>query len=206
MNSNGGKPSKSRAKETSNNQTWEQMVEREPLIAFSWYLSGRVNVLLSISHEIIDCLDRGFTGRTIDGSLVERAESLMWLWILGAYEVVRTICQARGCFSEHAAAEFARLKIILTSVRIPAAKMEKPGKKQTPVSSDRSPSGWDIVAKDLLVNDPTDATVPIVSARSLLAEFERVMSSLTNADVLDRHEATYLGWLKSQTHDSEENG
>jgi hypothetical protein len=25
---------------------------------------------------------------------------LFWLWTLGAYEIVRTMCQAQSCFSE----------------------------------------------------------------------------------------------------------
>jgi len=39
----------------------EDFLYREPLLAFSFYLSGRVNVLLDISNEIIDLLDQGFT-------------------------------------------------------------------------------------------------------------------------------------------------
>ena len=39
--------------------TWAQIVEREPLIAFSHYLSGHVNVLFSFADEIenMDVLD-----------------------------------------------------------------------------------------------------------------------------------------------------
>jgi hypothetical protein len=98
------------------------------------------------------------------------------------------MCQAKGCFSERTSGELADLKRILTAVRMPAAKMEKPGKKQIPVTSDRSPAGWDIGNRDLLVNDPE--TTPDVSARFLLKEFERVFSSITKDDVLGRHEAS----------------
>src|SRR5271166_1019795 len=109
------------------NPTWEQVVEREPLIAFSFYLSGRINVLLAFACEIIENLDRGFSSTVVDGGRVERAESLMWLWTLGAYEVVRTICQAKTCFSERALSDLVQLKKTLSAVRMPAAKMEKPG-------------------------------------------------------------------------------
>src|SRR5689334_3335788 len=112
----------------------------------------------------------------------------MWLWTLGAYEVVRTICQAERCFSARAIAEFRRIKRTLSVVRMPAAKMEKAGRRE-PVTSNRSPSGWDISNRDLLVNDPVEA--PDISARQLLAEFERVMSSITKDDVVARHEQAY---------------
>jgi len=170
------------------NPTWEQVVQREPLIAFSFYLSGRINVLLAFADEIIENLDRGFSGMVKDGSRIERAESLMWLWTLGAYEVVRTMCQAKGCFSEKALGDLSQLKKTLSAVRMPAAKMEKPGKR-VPVSSNRSPSGWDVANRDLLVNDPE--STPDVSARFILAEFNRVFSSITKDDVVGRHEESY---------------
>jgi hypothetical protein len=169
------------------NPTWEQTVEQDPTIAFSFYLSGRKNVLLAIADEITENLDQGFSGTVVDGSRVERAESLMWLWTLGAYEVVRTMCQAKSCFSESALDGLTQLKKTLSTIRMPAAKMEKPGKK-APVTSNRSPSGWDVSNRDLLVNDPL---APDVSARFVLKEFGRVFSSITKDDVLGSHEESY---------------
>ena len=183
-----GLASSTSIKEVLVNPTWEQMVEREPLIAFSWYLSGRKNVLLAVADEIIETLDRAFSGPVVDGGGIDRAESLMWLWVLGAYEIVRTMCQAKGCFSEKALGDLTRLKKTLTAVRMPAAKMEKPGKR-IPVTSNRSPAGWDVANRDLLVNDPE--AVPDVSARFILAEFGRAFSSITKDDVLGHHEASY---------------
>jgi hypothetical protein len=159
-----------------------------PLVAFSFYLAGRVNVLLSFADEIVDHLDAGFSTARVDGGRVDRAESLMWLWILGAYEVVRTMCQARACFSDRALDELLRLKRALAVVRMPAAKMEKAGRDE-PVTSNRSPSGWDVRNRDLLMSDP-DAR-PDVSARSLLTEFDRVISSIAVGDILASHEDSY---------------
>ncbi len=161
------------------NPAWEQMVEQDPLIAFSWYLSGRKNVLLAIAVEIIE---------NLDVERFDRAESLMWLWTLGAYEVVRTMCQAKSCFSETAWDELVQLKKSLSTVRMPAAKMEKAGKK-IPVTSNRTASGWDFPNRDLIVNDPE--STPDVSARSLLREFGRVFSSISNDDVIGTHRSTY---------------
>src|ERR1035438_4618761 len=73
-----------RFEQTLVNVTWAQIVEREPLIAFSHYLSGRVNVLCLFADEIIENLDKGFSGQCVNGSQIERAESLMWFWLLGA--------------------------------------------------------------------------------------------------------------------------
>jgi hypothetical protein len=178
-----------RFQQTLVNPTWAQTVEREPLIAFSHYLSGRVNVLCSFADEIIENLDQGFS-ESVDGGQVERAESLMWFWVLGAYEVVRTMHQAKECFSERLVLDLSGLKKTLATVRMPAAKMEKPGKRAA-VTSNRSPAGWDVASRDLFVNDPEKG--PDVSARWILSEFDRVFSSITKSDVLANHEATYDG-------------
>jgi len=169
------------------NPSWEQIVERDPLIAFSHYLCGRVHLLLAVADEIVENLDAGFSGESIDGGHVERAESLMWLWTLGAYEVVRTMCQAKVCFTPRAFDELNQLKKFLAAVRMPAAKMEKP-RTSTPVNSNRSPAGWDVARRDLLIGDPESKDV---FARTLLAEFDRVFSSIKGNDVVARHEDAY---------------
>lgn len=81
-----------------------------------------------------------------------------------------------------------RLKESLAVVRMPAAKMEKRGKKQ-PVTSNRSPAGWHVEKRDLLVNDPE--VQPDISARTILSEFDRVFSAITKHDVLAKHEDSY---------------
>jgi hypothetical protein len=178
------------------NPTWEQSVEREPLLAFSHYLSGRVNVLCAFADEIIENLDKGLAGECVDGGRVERAESLMWFWLLGAYEVVRTMHQAKICFSESLIQELSSLKKTLATVRMPAAKMEKPGKKPAvAVTSNRSPAGWDVRNRDLLVNDPEES--PDISARWILSEFDRVFSSIGKSDVLAHHTDAYPGEARS---------
>jgi hypothetical protein len=172
------------------NPTWAQTVEREPLLAFSHFLSGRVNILCSYADEIIENLDKEFSTQCVDGRRVERAESLMWFWLLGAYEVVRTMHQAKTCFTERVVQELGGLKKVLATVRMPAAKMEKPGKRVA-VTSNRSPAGWDVEKRDLLVNDPEEN--PDVSARWILSEFDRVFSSITTGDVLAHHGTAYVG-------------
>ena len=178
-----------RIKDVLDNPSWDQSIEREPLLAFSFYLNGRVINLLQIGDEIIDHLDVGFSDKnSVDSSRVGRAGVLMWLWILGAYEIVRTMCQAKTCFSEQIYKELLRLKRLLAKVRMPEAKMEKPGKRM-PVNSNRSPDGWDFADRDLLVGDPENDS--FASARFLITEFDKVMSSIKKEDVLCHHKNTY---------------
>lgn len=106
----------------------EQLVERDPLQTFSFYLSGRVQVLCAIADEIVENLEKGFPAKGIYFESFFRADSLMWLWLFGAYEVVRTMDQAKQCFSERFAEDLCVLKKELAEARMPAAKMEERGK------------------------------------------------------------------------------
>jgi hypothetical protein len=170
------------------NPTQEQIFDRDPVSFFSFYLSGRVSVLSALADEIIENLERGFSAPRTNFESVARAESLMWLWLLGTYEVVRTMHQAKQCFSERVEGDLGSLKKLLAIVRMPAAKMEKAGRR-SPVTSNRSPSGLDASNRDLLVNDPEDNKD--VSARFLLAEFDRVFCKITRSDILATHEQSY---------------
>jgi len=169
------------------NPTTDEVEASDPIGIFSFYLSGRVNVLCTFAEEILENLDEGFSSTTVKGDRIGRAESLMWLWILGAYEVVRTMVQADKCFSSDALTKLKLLKKSLAVVRMPASKMEKQGKRK-PVVSNRSPSGWDVKNRDLLVNDPEGKTV---SARKLISDFDDTFCSIDKTDILMSHVDSY---------------
>jgi hypothetical protein len=163
--------------------TEEELYEREPLMAFSFYLSGRVNALCGIAEEVIQDLDDGFDSVKIDGKHIQRAETLTWLWILGAYEVVRTMHQANKCFSPKVHALLGVLKQELAAARMPAAKMERRGERVA-VTSNRNPSAWHPSARDLFVNDPERDEI---SARALIRRFDEVICAISRSDVMSDH-------------------
>lgn len=168
------------------NPTNEQCLEREPLLAFSFICSTRNNQLAIVADEILELLDSGISEKLIDYDKVAKAGILMWLWTLGAYEIVRTMCQANICFLPAYMKKLHPLKDRLAKVRMPDSKMEKQGKKQ-PVNSNRSP--WCEVpeSKDLLIGDPDEAD----SARQIIDEYFSIIHSLTPEDVIRRHEEAY---------------
>lgn len=171
------------------NSTNEGQYYQEPLLAFSFYLSGKNNLLLSTKDEILDCLDNGFSNKPFDMKFITHASALMWFWTLGAYEIVRTMCQAKNCFSDEFNGELIRLKKLLSKVRMPSAKMEKECRRppKIPVNSNRSPDGWDIEKKDLLIGDPEN----YVRARDVLNCYDNVMSRLELDDVKCPHYTSY---------------
>ncbi|MEO1685170.1 MAG: hypothetical protein AAFS06_18175, partial [Cyanobacteria bacterium J06631_12] len=159
---------------------------QEPLLAFSFVLSTRNNQLSTIANEIIELLDLGISKEFIDGNKVTKAGILVWLWTLGAYEIVRTMCQANICFSSEYIEKLRPLKKKLAKIRMPDSKMEKQGRKQ-PVSSNRSPWCEVIETKDLLIGDPDEA----FSARYIISEYFSIIHSLKREDVIASHEESY---------------
>ena len=168
------------------NPTEKELLEREPLMAFSFYLSGRHNVLLDIADEIVALLNQGFSNGVIDSQIVCRADTLMWLWTLGAYEVVRTMSQSQECFTNDFLNRLKPLKNDLAIVRMPNSKMEK-RRKAEPVTSNRSPFSFDFENKDILVGDPDTA----ISARHILNLYASVIATLSIDDVQKAHEESY---------------
>jgi hypothetical protein len=75
------------------NSSEAEVLEREPLLKFSFYLSSRVVQLLVLGEEIKGKLHAGLSPDRFDGQAVGNVGVLAWLWVLGAYELVRTMCQ-----------------------------------------------------------------------------------------------------------------
>ncbi|HZF13179.1 MAG TPA: hypothetical protein VFE33_30680 [Thermoanaerobaculia bacterium] len=170
----------------------EAFERTHPLWGFSPYLWGRIRVLLALSQEILADLDCAFSSDLRMEELA-RAEANLWLWCLGAYEMVRTMTQeqALACFSLRLREPLRELKRQLKEVRMPAAKMELKRSKGSrfgpPVTSCRAPADIDVESMDLLVGDPDRP----VSGRSLLSRFGTVLASIEPEDVIDRHESGY---------------
>jgi len=170
------------------NPTREQVLEREPLLAFSVYLSERNNNVLQLSDEILSNLELGFNdGRHIDATIIGNASVSMWFWTLGAYEIVRTISQAKECFTDEFIVKINELKKQLAIVRMPSAKMEEQGSKSIPVNSNRSADGWDLDSKDLIVGSPQNPK----SARQLIELYDTTLCSLVPSDIKKQHQESY---------------
>ena len=161
-------------------------MSRYPLLAFSVVLSTRNNQLATVADEILDNLDKGISSQLIDCQYVTKAGISIWLWTLGAYELVRTMCQANTCFTPECIARLRPLKNRLAKVRMPDAKMEKPG-KAVPVDSNRSPWCEIVETKDLLIGDPDEP----YSARSLIEEYFTTINSIKPNEIIARHEESY---------------
>lgn len=171
----------------------EKMLTENPLIGFSVYTHIQSKTLQTLRQEIIQCFEAGMytlsgDGETpcVDGELVNRAYGLFWLWVLGAFEIVRTMCQAEQCFSSRVIGDLKDIKRRLALLRMPFAKQELAG-KSVPVGAE--PSIYRIVGS------PPDFWYQVsgqeFSVRQLLDEFAIVLSKINRSDVLANHRTSY---------------
>ncbi len=169
----------------------EEMHNKNPLTVFSVYTDIQSRIVRGLGQEILASLEVGITpedgtgkGVVCSGEVIDRCYGQFWLWILGAYEVVRTMSQAEQCFSPRVVIELKGLKKRLAILRMPFAKQELRG-KPIPVRTEPSIYGIGASPPDLRF----EVEGQIISIREFVVEYTRVFDSITRSDILADHRA-----------------
>nr|WP_298521991.1 hypothetical protein [uncultured Halomonas sp.] len=106
------------------------MFEAHPLMAFAPLMEMQVRSLDEMAGAIEETLDASFTGGSnVDGALMSKVYGLIWLWVLGVYEVLRTMCQAKECFSQSLGEQLCSQKRYFAKLRMPLQNMNLNVKK-----------------------------------------------------------------------------
>lgn len=132
---------------------------------------------------LFDSLFLSAPGETdqIDARSFIRAQDLFWFWVLGAFEVVRTMSTGKNCFSERIAEQLKTLRTELALVRAPFAKQRFAGERTlssfalSVVRFDRDPNSLVFRIKDVEV-----------SGRKMIERFEEVVTGISLDDVKNR--------------------
>jgi hypothetical protein len=176
------------------NSDFGQSLVKRPLVRFSVYTDIQAATIVGLGEQILNEMDNGLIRepkgsepKGVDGTVFNKVNGLFWIWVLGSYEVVRTMTQAKGCFSSNCSQNLQKLKKTLSLLRIPFAKQELPGKKKTPVAAEPSISSVQISPPDLEFK--IDETV--LSIRAVIQQFRNVFDSITPEDVLADHRTLY---------------
>ena len=104
------------------NKLIQEMLKNHPLLNFSIYTHSQIKILTDFGNDILNTLNK--FSQKIDGAEFEKAYGLIWLWILGAYEVLRTMKEAKDCFSEKIISDLLMLESKLSRIRVPFAKQQ----------------------------------------------------------------------------------
>ena len=153
-----------------------------PLISFSLYSHIQSALLTKRADYLMVDLDLSFSPQGVDGQLFDKIYGEFWLWILGAYECTRTMCQHKHCFSPAAAERLLAFKKSICRIRVPFAKQELQGKNGVYVRHELSVSDVDSNRRDFAF----DVSGKQVWMRTVLQDFLYLVASISAEDVVHR--------------------
>jgi hypothetical protein len=157
---------------------FEEFLRENPILDFSVYTHIQIKILISVGQEIECLLDKAVDGNTISHEF-ERAYALFWLWVLGAFEVIRTMYAAKNRFSPDAQKSLKESKARLIRIRAPMAKQKYAGRNED-IRAELSVSGFDTDTKDYCLNIEGKR----YWARALIREFNQLVSSIGANDIV----------------------
>ena len=164
-------------------ETIERMLNSAPLLIFSSYTHLQVETLNKLGSEILVILDASMKEDRIEPDF-HQVYGKFWLWVIGAYEVVRTMTDqktgAADCFSDRIKKPLAELKDSLADIRMPFAKQQIRRKNEI-ISNEASIAEIDLKKRDLAFSINNNS----IWVRRSIAEFQAVFSSISRADVLN---------------------
>lgn len=166
---------------TDPNDVFRQYLEERPLLDFSVYTNTQIERLNKLASEI-----NGMMTQRRDAQVFSDIYGSFWLWVLGAYEVVRTMAQARSSFVPEVTQRLKDYKRKIANIRMPFAKQEYQGRNR-PIFNEASMSGMNTQTGDMFF------TIEGVqfSSMSLMKEFRDLMVSIKATDILKRHDESY---------------
>ena len=160
----------------------QEVFEADPLLAFAPLTRVQVKALQEVAQTISATLSASFLGgSSVDGSAMNKAYGLLWLWVLGVYEVLRTMSQAKDCFTPELRERLAIEKRYYAKLRVPLTKHEFAGGRG-PAGLAGMLSGIDISRKDVSFCIEGET----YSARDMINRFSVFISRIKLADIRAR--------------------
>ncbi len=163
-------------------ENFSEFLKREPLAKFSVYTQIQIQHLWTLSSEVNRLMDSSIRDRMFymgEENNLGRVYGDFWLWVLGAYEVTRTMSHYPTCFSSRFSAEILAFKKQIAALRMPFAKLQFQGSNE-PINSEASIYSMDMENRDLCFRINGTA----FSVRTLMRDFERITKEVRPEDVL----------------------
>ncbi len=155
------------------------MFDRFPLANFSVNSQLQSQILSNLAGDLRGVLDTSLGGDQMDGPGLQRAYGLFWLWVLGAYEVVRVLSKHQKSLSPNLNERVGVVKLEIAELRMPFAKQQLRGSNVT-------------IGREAFVEcaskEHKDISFVIRGriywAREVVSRFESLLASVASQDVL----------------------
>ena len=158
--------------------------DESPLLRFSVYTELQAQIILKLGEKIDVLVKASFLKeKNINGKYISQAHGNFWLWILGAFEILRTMADAKSCWSEAKYSEIKKLKIKISKIRGPFAKQTLNEKGLPVVNAELSIVIFNTEKCDF--GYKIGETVFL--QRELIEEFRQLIKSFKTEDVIRDH-------------------
>lgn len=158
-----------------------------PLLAFSCGTCLQLQFLNETAAEIRLLIASGVKhDGPWDGNALSKAHGQFWLWVLGAYEVLRTMAQAPSCFTPDLYHRITLEKRHFNQIRIPFAKQERAGVRK----GDATSTWREVFAFGYKPDGDIIFSIGGTEfcAKDLIERFELFIKTIDRHDVLQSHE------------------
>ena len=108
----------------------QKMLSENPLLLFSVYTQAQVQDLSLVRRELSSIKPKKRGDGSYFASDFGKYYALFWLWVLGAYEVLRTMSENEDCFDKATAKEISEQKRKIAKLRMPFAKQQLCGENR----------------------------------------------------------------------------
>jgi hypothetical protein len=115
----------------------------------------------------------------VDNELSYKAYGHFWLWVLSSFEISRTMCQYKHCFSPQLSERICAFKKQISKLRMPFSKLEPRGIRK-PIFAEGTVRKFDLNTKDFIFEIENED----ISLRNSINEFNSIFNSITIGDVI----------------------
>lgn len=159
-------------------RAFREFIAAHPLTNFSIYTDIQAKTVRDLGQQVCELLDVSLAEPGIlTGDLSFYGQ--FWLWVVAAFEVIRTMAEAHNCFTQEVQERLLAYKRHLAKLRVPFAKQELRGDKGY-VGNEPSMYGFNFAARDVLFRVGADT----FGARELIEGFNDVIFSISPEDIL----------------------
>ncbi len=160
---------------------FDDYLQENPVLNFSIYSSLQIETIRDLGETIIEQFDKMIREPNIVDMSEGNPYGKIWLWIIGAFEIVRTMSDEKwkGSWEEDTFSRILNYKQKLAELRVPFAKQEKRNKKKVPFQNEPSIYGIDHKDKSYLF----EARGTTYSIRMLILEFDELIRGISLSDI-----------------------
>lgn len=165
---------------------FDEFLKENPDVNFSIYTHIQVVTIRKLGQVIIKQLDTMLANEGIVDGDINELYGQFWLWVVGSYEVIRTMSQANGCYSTSVNKSLSSVKANLSKIIMPLAKQEYKGKKE-PIRNGASLSSFNHEKRDFAFTIGKNG----ILVRELIGEFDDIFQNMEAKDVVNDHRSSY---------------